>query len=80
MVHPDWEQNGYGDYRVDRLWKTVTTAVRLKIDTTCSVRVSLSVINTTDSLYFLKNTAASLIQKTCDVKQVLGKHVRDGIL
>lgn len=36
MVHPDWEQNGYGDYRdvLDRLCENVKTAVRLKFDTT----------------------------------------------
>lgn len=35
-MHPDWEQNGCGDYRdvVDRLCENVMTAVRLKIDTT----------------------------------------------
>lgn len=44
------------------------------------VRVSLSVINMPDSLYFLKSTAASLIQKTWDVKQVHGKHAWDSIL
>lgn len=36
LVHPDWEQNGYSDYRdvVDRLCENVMTAVRSKIDTT----------------------------------------------